>query len=379
MYNLKEVYSFSKDLNILYVEDDTNLLKENSNIFKIFFKTVVTAVDGEDGLAKYISYKKEENNYYDLVITDINMPKKDGMEMIKDIKSLNKKQPIIVISAYSDSNKLIDLIQLGVESFILKPIKMEQLMNIFYKVSENIYTLGQKEIYLLEQSKNAAMGKMIDSIAHQWVQPINLLKMRTEMLDMENSDDELGKDDISEYVKKQSLQIEHIIDTLNEFRGFFRPDSEFIAMSYIELVDSSLVLLKDRLLKHRVEVEVNIVDSEKVKVISNEFKHVIINIVNNAIEEFKKNSIKIPKLVFNTKIDGEAVILSIADNAGGIPDKIIDDIFNINFTTKELLGGSGMGLYLSRMIVNKLGGELSVSNVSNGAKFNIALKKSNKG
>ncbi len=297
--------------------------------------------------------------------------------MIKDIKSLNKKQPIIVISAYSDSNKLIDLIQLGVESFILKPIKMEQLMNIFYKVSENIYTLGQKEIYLLEQSKNAAMGEMIDSIAHQWVQPINLLKMRTEMLDMENSDDELGKDDISEYVKKQSLQIEHIIDTLNEFRGFFRPDSEFIAMSYIELVDSSLVLLKDRLLKHRVEVEVNIVDSEKVKVISNEFKHVIINIVNNAIEEFKKNSIKIPKLVFNTKIDGEAVIFTIADNAGGIPDKIIDDIFNINFTTKELLGGSGMGLYLSRMIVNKLGGELSVSNVSNGAKFNISLKKSN--
>ena len=105
MYSHEEIYNYSKDLNILYVEDDKNLSKENSIIFNNFFASTTVSFDGVDGLEKYIQYKKDTNCYFDLVITDINMPRKDGMELISDIKKINNEQKILVISAYNESNR----------------------------------------------------------------------------------------------------------------------------------------------------------------------------------------------------------------------------------------------------------------------------------
>jgi YesN/AraC family two-component response regulator len=121
------------------VEDDELIRKEGLLLLEKFFKQVHVAVNGKEGLDLYRSYKKERDEYFDLVITDINMPIMNGIEMIKDIKRSNQKQPIIVISAHDETKYLIPLVQLGVNSFLLKPIDTNSLTDILYKSCQAIH------------------------------------------------------------------------------------------------------------------------------------------------------------------------------------------------------------------------------------------------
>jgi CheY-like chemotaxis protein len=372
MYKFKEVYQYTKNLHVLYVEDDENLAEETSDILEDFFASVTLAVDGVEGIQTYNAFKETTNRYFDLVITDINMPCKDGLAMIKDINQINPLQYIIVVSAYSESERLIDLIQEGIANFVMKPLEPTQLMKVLYKSCYSIYNQKLKDNHLIERSRFAAMGEMIDSIAHQWLQPINVLKMNTEILRLDNEIDALNKKYIETYILNHLEQTTHMIETLDEFRNFFRMDYQLIETSYKEIVESVEVLLKDNLIKHAIQTEIDLNDEDKIKIIPNEFKHILINIVNNALEAFEENHISDRKLIFTSEVSDTEVVLYIEDTAGGIPKNMIENIFEANFTTKEK--GTGVGLYLSAMIIEKVNGKISVSNVENGAKFKISLK-----
>jgi len=133
-YEFEDIFHFSKKLNILYVDDEANIRAETYEILEPFFNSIDIAVNGEDGVQKFIDYKNAHGEFYDLVITDIIMPKKNGMELIEELLEINQNQNIIVLSAYDESSKLVKLIELGVDGFIVKPIKKEQLLNTFHKV-----------------------------------------------------------------------------------------------------------------------------------------------------------------------------------------------------------------------------------------------------
>lgn len=375
MYSFKEVYEYSKDLNVLYVEDDKFLLEETAEILEDIFSSITTAFDGQDGLEKYNKYKEETNSYYDLVITDINMPRLDGMALIKEIKAINYEQPIIVVSAHNESDRLINLIQSGITSFVLKPIDQKQLTTMLYGVCRSISNAQQKDKFLFSQSRLASMGEMVDSIAHQWLQPINTIKIQSEILLFDNIDGKINTQVIDEYLDKQSLQINHLVETLNEFRGFLRPNYLVETTTYKELTDSVLLLLKDTLVMNTIKTNFNFGDDESIEVVSNEFKHILINIINNAVDAFDDNKIEFDKreLIFKTYKEDDKNILTIQDSAGGIPDGVIEKIFDSNFTTKGEGKGTGVGLYMSSQIVEKIGGTLTVSNQDNGACFKIAL------
>ena len=375
MNDFENIYKYSKNLHILYVEDDISLLKETTNVLNNFFASVTTAFNGEEALEKYIKYKSQNREYFDLVITDINMPKKDGMELISDIKRINKKQSVLVVSAYDESNRLIDMIGLGIDGFILKPIKIEQLLSQFTKICEVIFTLKEKESIMLLQSKNAAMGEMIDSIAHQWMQPLSIINMKTDLFyELSKDEGNINLAQLKECSSGVKLQISHLTDTLQQFRDFFKVKNSFEVTTYKKLVESVLVLLKDNLIKHTVETQLLLENNDsKIEVIPNEFKHVLINLINNSIEAFRENNIKNRTITFHTQNIGNDLILNIRDNAGGMPENIMKDIFSLNYTTKK--EGTGVGLYLSRQILNKLDGTLKVHNVKNGVEFSITLKK----
>ena len=144
MCDFKDVHKHSKELNVLYVEDDKDLLEETEEFLEDFFKEVVTAFDGVDGIEKYRKHKKDTGNYFDLVITDINMPRADGITLIKEIKDANKEQPIIVLSAYNESGRVVDLIQAGISNFVMKPVSIEQFLPMLYTTCKNIS--NQKQI-----------------------------------------------------------------------------------------------------------------------------------------------------------------------------------------------------------------------------------------
>jgi len=134
----ENVSEYTKQLSVLYVEDDVDLLEETAGFLEDLFSRVDTAKNGLIAFNKYNEYKDRESKYYDIIITDINMPVMDGMDLIRDIHNLNKIQPVIVVSAYSEATKLIQMIQSGVNNFLLKPINPEELMTMLYKMSKDI-------------------------------------------------------------------------------------------------------------------------------------------------------------------------------------------------------------------------------------------------
>ncbi len=132
MIPIKELATKTKDITVLYVEDEENIREQTIMIFDMLFESIDTALDGEDG------WKKYQNNSYDIVFTDISMPKMNGFELIKRIKKKNPLQKVVIISAYNTAEYLFDGIELGVDGFILKPIKMDKMALNIQKLADAI-------------------------------------------------------------------------------------------------------------------------------------------------------------------------------------------------------------------------------------------------
>jgi DNA-binding NarL/FixJ family response regulator len=116
MRTVKDLHKFSKELNVLYVEDDQNLREETTSLLKTLFKTITTANDGQYGLDEY------NQDAYDLIISDVNMPRMNGIDMCINIKEINPEQKILIVSAHDESETLMSLIKTGASGFILKPM-----------------------------------------------------------------------------------------------------------------------------------------------------------------------------------------------------------------------------------------------------------------
>lgn len=132
--NFKTLQQVSKDLSLLYVEDDKSLREKTSIVFTNLFKHVDVAEDGIEGLEFYNNYYDKESKYYDIIVSDIQMPRLDGIGLTKEILNIHKDQKVIIVSAYNDKEYLIDLINLGVDAFIQKPLASENLLQILYDV-----------------------------------------------------------------------------------------------------------------------------------------------------------------------------------------------------------------------------------------------------
>lgn len=143
-YVLLEKYS--KNINVLFVEDDEHIRKETTELLKdIFQKDITVAVDGKEGFREYMEYHERNGKYFDLVITDIKMPNLDGIELTRLIYKENILQPLIVLSAHNESDYLMQLINLGISQFILKPIEFNNFVDVIFKISKDIFFNGTEE------------------------------------------------------------------------------------------------------------------------------------------------------------------------------------------------------------------------------------------
>lgn len=255
-------------------------------------------------------------------------------------------------------------------------LKLERLNNnLQSEVDKSIEDLRLKDAMLAQQSKLAAMGEMIDSIAHQWMQPIGIIKMRIQTLELDHQLKELNDEKIEEVIDSSLGQIDHLINTMNEFRKFFRPSQDIEEVSLHSMIDSSILLVQDELIKNSIRTVITGEVDAKVKVNSSEFKHVIINIINNAKDAFIENEIKERMVLFNVLNKDKKVSLYITDNAGGIPENIIDHVFEPNFTTKAKGKGTGIGLYMTKQIIDKNKAKIVAKNLDDGVCFIITFNK----
>jgi signal transduction histidine kinase len=232
------------------------------------------------------------------------------------------------------------------------------------------------EIMLSQQSRLAQMGEAINMIAHQWRQPLNNLNGLVLLMDLKLAKE---KNIDSSLLEKEFDEIEMITNymshTIDDFRDFFKPQKEQVEFNLDESIKNTIKLIQP-VIKYD-EVQLNYTSHENITLLGypNELGQVIINIVNNAKDALlSNNQIKekrIDILVFTEK---QRVVITIQDNAGGIDEKIIDQIFKPYFSTKLKKNGTGLGLYISKMIIEEhMEGRLSVENKNGGALFKIEL------
>jgi CheY-like chemotaxis protein len=138
MNTIKLTLEYTRQLNVLYVEDDIILIKSTTELFENYFKSVHIAENGELGLEKYKDFKEMNGHYYDLILTDINMPRMNGLEMSEQILEINPLQAIIVITAHNESELLLKAIELGVDGFVTKPMENDKLVKVLYKTAQSI-------------------------------------------------------------------------------------------------------------------------------------------------------------------------------------------------------------------------------------------------
>ena len=279
-----------------------------------------------------------------------------------------------LLKDYKRKSKRLDRIIQQSDKQQLQVIKLNEELDSYKnhleeKVEQEIAKRKEKEKMLLQQSKLAAMGEMMDAVAHQWKQPINIINMQVDMITYDFEDGLINQEYIDEFQKKVSNQVQHMTSTLNEFRNFFRPNKQPEEFDVREMVDKVLFLVKDEFLKNKITVNVNVVKNFTLLGIENEFKHLILNIINNSKDAFNEKDTKNRAIDINIVCDEYSKRIEIQDNAGGIPQDVIADIFKANVTTKEEGKGTGIGLYMSSQIAQKHNGSLSVKNSNGGAKF----------
>ena len=138
MINSKELLAYTKNLSILFVEDHDELRISTSEILKNFFKEVITTTNGKDALDQYQDYLSNNSRYIDLILSDIQMPMLNGVELTEAIYRLNSNQIIVILSAHDESKYLLPLINLGIEQFIKKPIDFQELLNTLFNASKKL-------------------------------------------------------------------------------------------------------------------------------------------------------------------------------------------------------------------------------------------------
>ena len=130
---------YAKDISILFVEDDREISKEMELLLKEIFTNINIAFDGIEALEQYNSYFAKNSSYPDIIITDIQMPNMNGIELIKKVYEINPNQKIIVLSAHNESEYLMELVNLGIYRFILKPMDYNNFLEVIYKISKEIF------------------------------------------------------------------------------------------------------------------------------------------------------------------------------------------------------------------------------------------------
>jgi len=232
--------------------------------------------------------------------------------------------------------------------------------------------LKDKEELMIAQSRQAAMGEMISMIAHQWRQPISVIAMDANNVLVDIELDNVNNNSLKEDIDDILDQTQYLSQTIDDFRNFFKPTKLQDEVLVSSVFEESFSVISKSLQNNNIEVENHFNTTTKVSIYSRELLQVLINILKNAKEALVENRPTNRKIINRIDEENKNIIITICDNAGGIDENIIDKIFDPYFTTKDEINGTGIGLYMSKTIINKhFSGTLSVYNSGSGACFKI--------
>ncbi len=236
--------------------------------------------------------------------------------------------------------------------------------------------LKEKEEFLFQKAKMADMGEMLGNIAHQWRQPLAVNNTLISILKEKNERDILSPDELSKKLKEMENSIQYMSRTIDDFMHFYHPNKEKVIFSVSKVVEHALEITYPMLDKSNIEIRFKRSDGFYVNGYMNEYMQVLISILTNAKDTLSHRKIKGAYIQIELSETDDSVVLKLSDNAGGIKKEHMHRIFDPYFTTKHKSMGTGLGLYISKMIIEKnMHGILSVENTNEGALFSITMEK----
>jgi C4-dicarboxylate-specific signal transduction histidine kinase len=349
---------------------------------------ILASLEPKDGL----ELLDEED--VDLILLDIMMPDINGFEVCKIVKSNPKTTdiPVIFITSKTDEDAIEKAYEVGGVDYITKPFKArevlsrvhthlyisEQKHNLEDKIKTEVEKNLKKEKQLIEQSKMANMGSMIGNIAHQWRQPLSAINAIASGIHLKSQMNKINKEELEDDMELIKQRIEYLSDNMNTFRNFLKEKKEKREVFLEDRINLALQIVGLSIKDNHIKLINNIDYSNKTKMtmVVGELDEVIINIINNAKDVLIDKKIQEPWIKIELETNLTDAIITIEDNGGGIPNNILPNIFDEYFTTKSDEKGTGLGLYMSKKIIeDSLKGKLEVTNTTNGAKFFIKLLK----
>jgi len=356
---------------------------------------VVVALDGESGL-NIVSQEK-----IDLILLDIVMPGIDGYEVCKILKSNDetKNIPVIFITSSTDNEAIVKAYDVGGIDYISKPFKSRELLarvknqlelkslidTLEEKVEEQVSKILNIQEQMLQTSRMAQMGEMISMIAHQWRQPLSAISAVTLGIETKvkigvyNTNNEKSLQACQDKILESSCKINELVQglssTIDDFRNFFKPNKD-IAITSVNLpITKALQIIETSLLSDNIKIVQELTSSKNIEMYDSEFMQVVLNIFQNAQDNFREKNVQNAYISIFSKDTKTGIEVSFTDNGGGISEDIIEKIFDPYFSTKIEKTGTGLGLSMSKIIVNKHHkGNMDVANTKDGVCFTVALK-----
>ena len=255
---------------------------------------------------------------------------------------------------------------------------MDIQSNLKKRVDEEVEKSRQHERQIFEQAKMVSMGEMIGNIAHQWRQPLSAITTNVADIEISIELDEFDEEELLDALRKINTQAQYLSETINTFRDFLKDDKTQSTCVLQKSIDTALDIVHAVFESNHIEIkkEIDYTTPVSLMLVEGELEQVIINILNNAKDALLSNKIANPWVLIVLSETEEVASIRIEDNAGGIPQDIIDKVFEAYFTTKHESQGTGLGLHMSYNIVTQsLGGKLIVKNIDKGAQFLIELPK----
>jgi len=242
------------------------------------------------------------------------------------------------------------------------------------KISIEVAINRQKDQQMIQQSRLAQMGEMISMIAHQWRQPLTAISATSATINYKVKSDEMEKDFIIERTNRITEYSKHLSSTIDDFRDFFKPDKEQKDTTFEELLRSVFGIVEASLIQQNITLHQSLQYNDCFRSYPNELKQVILNLIKNSEDVLIEKNVNNPYIKLKTYKDKDSIVLEISDNGGGVNESIIDKIFDPYFSTKLKKDGTGLGLYMSKTIIeDHCNGNLYVNNSQDGAVFRIVL------
>ncbi|MDQ1338824.1 MAG: hypothetical protein QG617_1792, partial [Campylobacterota bacterium] len=267
---------------------------------------------------------------------------------------------------------------------VLKDKLLELNQTLESKIIDAVGEMQKKDTYMLHKSRLTQMGEMVSMIAHQWKQPLNaistlqiamIMSLELEEYNLcDKKEREAFLNFLDEKLKKIGLYTQNLSHIISDFSDFYRTNKYQEDTTLNNPVLQGYWLLEDTLSSENIDLCLELGSKSRVMLFKNEFIQVVLNIINNAKEQFVEKGIEKAQIVIRSYDRGEVAVMEIRDNALGIDESIIDKIFDPYFSTKFDKNGTGLGLHMSKNIIEQhYKGRLYAQNIENGAKFVIEV------